>query len=288
LELDPHNLQRQHDDLSVVKIVARSVDTGMVTKNCDCSQILMRDFERRRSCAAYKNMESYREQLPIFAYKKEFLDIYLKSRVTVLCAETGAGKTTQVPQFILEQSLLNGRGGEIGIICTQPRRISAISVAERVAEEMCVDVGDIVGYQIKGEVSKSCRTKILYCTTGIILRRLQDDPDLSGVTTVILDEVHERSWQIDFLLVALRKLVLYSRPDIKIVLVSQYASFLTIQSVANLNAFSFKIDCRCQQHSMQIYSLRFLTLPLLLKFQVVVFLWQFIISKIFWMQLIML
>jgi DEAD/DEAH box helicase len=287
MEIYPQNLDLHHHAPSVVKNVAGSLETQMKTRNNECSQALMLEFETRKSCTAYKTMESSRRQLPIFAYKEEFLDVYFKNRVTVLCAETGAGKTTQIPQFILEQSLTNGRGNEIGIICTQPRRISAISVAERVAEEMCVNIGDIVGYQIKGEASKSRRTKLLYCTTGIILRRLQDDPELSGVTTVILDEVHERSWQIDFLLVALRKLVFSSRSDLKIVLVSQDVSFISIEKVSKINLFSCTTCCRCQRHSMQIYSLHFLTLPLLSKFQVAVFQWKFTILKIFWMQLIM-
>ena len=181
----------------------------------------MVDFSRRRESSAYKAMEDVRQRLPMHAYRDELLKCVADSSVTVLCAETGAGKTTQGPQFILEEALTRGIGDTISVICTQPRRISAMSVAERVADEMCVKLGDLVGYQIRGDAVKSQRTKLLFCTTGVVLRRLQEDPLLSGVTTVVVDEVHERSWQIDFLLIALRRLLDSSRPDLKVILVRQ-------------------------------------------------------------------
>ena len=182
---------------------------------------LMVDFSRRRESSAYKAMEDVRQRLPMRAYRDELLKCVADYPVTVLCAETGAGKTTQGPQFILEDALTRGIGNTISVICTQPRRISAMSVAERVADEMCVKLGDLVGYQIRGDTVKSQRTKLLFCTTGVVLRRLQEDPVLSGVTTVVVDEVHERSWQIDFLLIALRRLLDTSRPDLKVILVRQ-------------------------------------------------------------------
>jgi ATP-dependent RNA helicase DHX36 len=131
----------------------------------------------------------------------------------------GAGKTTQCPQFLLEQGLEEGLGDKTSIICTQPRRISALSVAERVAEEMDENIGDHVGYQIRMEARRSKNTRLMFCTTGVILRRLQDDPNLTGVSCVCVDECHERQWQIDFLLIALRKLIQTTRKDLKIVLV---------------------------------------------------------------------
>ena len=134
---------------------------------------------------------------------------------------SGAGKTTQCPQFILEEALLSGLGDKANILCTQPRRISAMSVAERVADEMDSPVGKQVGYHIKMEAKRTKQTKLLFCTTGIVLRRLQDDPNLVGVTHVIVDEVHERQWEIDFLLIALRRILSTGRrKDLKVVLVS--------------------------------------------------------------------
>jgi ATP-dependent RNA helicase DHX29 len=188
---------------------------------------LMAEFSRRRGTSAFKAMEEIRQSLPMYTFRSELLQCVANNAVTVLCAETGAGKTTQGPQFMLEEALKSGKGDKTSIICTQPRRISAMSVAERVADEMCVKLGDLIGYQIRGEVKKSQRTKLLFCTTGVVLRRLQDDPSLSGVTTVVVDEVHERSWQIDFLLIALRRLLQTSRPDLKVVLVSTRIIYYT-------------------------------------------------------------
>ena len=119
----------------------------------------------------------------------------------------------------MEEGLEGGYGDKTSIICTQPRRISALSVAERVAEEMSENIGEHVGYQIRMEAKKSNKTKLMFCTTGVILRRLQDDPNLEGVTCVCVDECHERQWQIDFLLIALRRLLQTTRKDLKVVLV---------------------------------------------------------------------
>ncbi len=116
---------------------------------------------------------------------------------------------------------MSGCGDKTNILCTQPRRISALSVAERVAEEMNETIGHQVGYHIRMEAKKSKHTKLLFCTTGVILRRLHDDPNLEGITHVIVDEVHERQWEIDFLLIALRRLLNRTRKtDLKVVLVS--------------------------------------------------------------------
>lgn len=121
----------------------------------------------------------------------------------------------------MEDALLSGLGPSTNILCTQPRRISALSVAERVADEIDEPIGQLIGYQIRMEAKKSRNTKLMFCTTGIILRRLQDDPELDGVSHVIVDEVHERQWEIDFLLISLRRLLTTTRADLKVILVSR-------------------------------------------------------------------
>ncbi|RZR72610.1 hypothetical protein BHM03_00014968 [Ensete ventricosum] len=98
--------------------------------------------------------------------------MHSQNKVLVVSGETGCGKTTQLPQFILEQEIEHLRGADCSIICTQPRRISAISVAARIASERGESLGETVGYQIRLEAKRSERTRLLFCTTGVLLRRL--------------------------------------------------------------------------------------------------------------------
>jgi ATP-dependent RNA helicase DHX29 len=178
------------------------------------------DFKKKDLSSRYQKMKQIRASLPMYVYREKLLQTMEKNKVIVLCAETGDGKTTQCSQYILEDAFERGYGDKVSIICTQPRRISALSVAERVAEEMDERIGKHVGYQIRMEAKRSKDTKLMFCTTGVVLRRLQDDPDLKGITHVIVDECHERQWQIDFLLIALRRLLQTTRKDLKVILMS--------------------------------------------------------------------
>ena len=151
----------------------------------------------------------------------------------------GSGKTTQCSSYVLEDALCIGYGDRISILCTQPRRVAATSVAERVAEELAESrVGNLVGYQIRMETKKSSRTRLLFCTTGVVLRRLIDDPTLKGITHIVVDEVHERQWQIDLLLVTLRSLICGRRPDLKVILVRTHVVYVRIDSVKTDSLFS--------------------------------------------------
>jgi len=141
------------------------------------------------------------------------------NQVVVICGMTGCGKTTQVPQFLLDEGLRRKGEFSVNIVCTQPRRISATAVAQRVADERTEKIGKSVGYQIRLESVMGPQTRLLFCTTGIILRRLEGDPSLDSVTHIIIDEVHERSEESDFLLMILRDL-LEDRPDLKVILMS--------------------------------------------------------------------
>ena len=189
---------------------------------------IQQDIRARQASPAYQAMARERAQLPVFDVRDEILQAVRRHAVTVISAETGAGKSTQIPQFILEEALLAGRRDTF-ILCTQPRRVAAISLAERVSDEMAEEtVGRLVGYQIRLETRKCRNTRLLFCTTGVVLSRLVDDPELSGVTHVVVDEVHERQWQIDVLLVALRSLLNGRRPDLKVILVSEFATTCNI------------------------------------------------------------
>ncbi|KAG5052412.1 hypothetical protein JHK87_004610 [Glycine soja] len=166
-----------------------------------------------------KEMKSFREKLPAFKMKSEFLKAVQENQVLVVSGETGCGKTTQLPQFLLEEEISCLRGADCNIICTQPRRVSAISVAARISAERGESLGEAVGYQIRLESKRSAETRLLFCTTGVLLRQLVQDPDLTGVSHLLVDEIHERGMNEDFLIIILRDL-LPRRPDLRLILMS--------------------------------------------------------------------
>jgi ATP-dependent RNA helicase DHX36 len=139
--------------------------------------------------------------------------------VIVVSGETGCGKTTQLPQYILESEIESGRGAFCNIICTQPRRISAMAVSERVSAERGEPLGETVGFKVRLEGMRGKNTHLLFCTSGILLRRLLSDRNLNGVTHVFVDEIHERGMNEDFLIIVLKEL-LPRRPDLRLVLMS--------------------------------------------------------------------
>ncbi|KAJ1920222.1 helicase [Mycoemilia scoparia] len=173
----------------------------------------------------YTQMLERRKQLPAWSYRDEIVQAIANNRCVIISGATGCGKTTQVPQFVLDSFLSSNNGHEANIICTQPRRISAISVASRVVEERSdrtQRIGDLVGYAVRGQSrQKAGKTRLLFSTTGVLLRMLQDNPDLEGVSHVIVDEVHERSTDSDLLLIMLREILERNKnPNIRIVLMS--------------------------------------------------------------------
>ncbi|MEZ0446483.1 ATP-dependent RNA helicase HrpA [Cellulomonas sp. ICMP 17802] len=159
----------------------------------------------------------YPEQLPVSARRAEIADALRDHQVVVVAGETGSGKTTQIPKIALE--LGRGRDGQIGH--TQPRRIAARSVAERINEELVGDqpLGGVVGYQVRFTDESSESTLVKVMTDGILLAQIQRDPMLWAYDTLIIDEAHERSLNIDFILGYLTRL-LPRRPDLKVVITS--------------------------------------------------------------------
>jgi ATP-dependent helicase HrpA len=158
---------------------------------------------------------SYPEHLPVSQVRSEIADAIRDHQVVVLAGETGSGKTTQLPKILLE--LGRGRAGLIGH--TQPRRIAARAVAERVAEELGTELGELVGYTVRFHDQVADSTLIKVMTDGILLAELSRDRSLSAYDTIVIDEAHERSLTIDFLLGYLKQL-LPSRPDLKVVITS--------------------------------------------------------------------
>jgi len=209
-----------------------SSNPAMESKKRKISQILKDELIRKLSGKErnvsirkkFAQMLAQRKKLPSYQMKDKIVQTIRSNRVTVISGDTGCGKTTQVPAMVMDDAILRGEGSEVNIIVTQPRRISAIGVAERIAAERCEKLGDTVGYSIRLDSKRSHKTRLLLCTTGILLRRLQADPDLAVVSHVFVDEVHERDIDTDFLLIILRDL-LQRRPSLKLILMSGMNSF---------------------------------------------------------------
>ncbi|XP_015579120.2 DExH-box ATP-dependent RNA helicase DExH5, mitochondrial isoform X2 [Ricinus communis] len=161
----------------------------------------------------------FRKNLPAYKEKDAISTAISQNQVVIISGETGCGKTTQIPQFILESEIESVRGAVCNIICTQPRRISAMSVSERIASERGEKLGECVGYKVRLEGIRGRDTHLLFCTTGILLRRLLVDRNLKGITHVIVDEIHERGMNEDFLLIVLKDLLPH-RPDLRLILMS--------------------------------------------------------------------
>ncbi|KAM7044265.1 ATP-dependent DNA/RNA helicase DHX36 isoform 1-T1 [Acridotheres tristis] len=191
-------------------------------QDADLDEQLKEDLMKKRSDPRYIEMQRFREKLPSYGMREELVKLINTHRVTVISGETGCGKTTQVTQFILDDHIERGLGSTCRIVCTQPRRISAISVAERVAAERAEGCGNgrSTGYQIRLQ-SRLPRKQgsILYCTTGIVLQWLQSDKHLSSISHVVLDEIHERNLQSDVLMSIIKDL-LNVRLDLKVILMS--------------------------------------------------------------------
>uniref|UniRef100_A0A7R9TIU0 Uncharacterized protein n=1 Tax=Prasinoderma coloniale TaxID=156133 RepID=A0A7R9TIU0_9VIRI len=175
--------------------------------------------DRRAGRGPGAALAAVRARLPAAGSRDEVLTALARARVLIIHGATGCGKSTQVPQFILEAEAAAGRGGAASVVVTQPRRISAVGVAERVAAERGEPCGDVVGYTVRLDRKASRRTRLMFCTTGVLLRRLQSDPLLRDVTHVVVDEVHERSVECDLLLLLLRQ-ALTRNDALKVVLMS--------------------------------------------------------------------
>jgi ATP-dependent RNA helicase DHX29 len=207
-----------------------STPVRLPPRNDTGSDHIVADFRARQMRSSYQEMLHHRKQLPIAKYKDEILSILDHSQILVLSGETGCGKSTQVPAFILEDQL--ARGLPCKIYCTEPRRISAVSLAQRVSRELGDSAGavgtlsSLVGYSIRLESNTTRNTRLAFVTNGIALRMLEGGTGPNGqgtafdeITHIIIDEVHERSIESDFLLIVLKSL-LSQRSDLKIILMS--------------------------------------------------------------------
>uniref|UniRef100_A0A8C1KS85 RNA helicase n=1 Tax=Cyprinus carpio TaxID=7962 RepID=A0A8C1KS85_CYPCA len=163
-----------------------------------------------------QSIQEVRRSLPIFPYREDLLAAIREHQILVIEGETGSGKTTQIPQYLLEDGYTEG-GMKIG--CTQPRRVAAMSVAARVAQEMSVKLGNEVGYSIRFEDCTSERTILKYMTDGMLLREFLTEPDLASYSVIIIDEAHERTLHTDILFGLIKDIARF-RPDLKVLVAS--------------------------------------------------------------------
>uniref|UniRef100_A0ABI8ABQ7 DExH-box helicase 34 n=1 Tax=Felis catus TaxID=9685 RepID=A0ABI8ABQ7_FELCA len=170
------------------------------------------DFGQKQAFGRLARLQRERAALPIAQYGTRILQTLKEHQVVVVAGDTGCGKSTQVPQYLLA-------AGFSHVACTQPRRIACISLAKRVSFESLSQYGSRVGYQIRFESTRTAATKIVFLTVGLLLRQIQREPRLPQYQVLIVDEVHERHLHNDFLLGVLRRL-LPERPDLKVILMS--------------------------------------------------------------------
>ncbi|KAH8237149.1 hypothetical protein KR038_005336 [Drosophila bunnanda] len=164
----------------------------------------------------YQNLYKKRISLPVFEYQADFMRLLSQHQCIVLVGETGSGKTTQIPQWCVDFAVSKGRKG---VSCTQPRRVAAMSVAQRVSEEMDVTLGEEVGYSIRFEDCSTAKTLLKYMTDGMLLREAMSDPMLEQYQVILLDEAHERTLATDILMGVLKE-VIRQRNDLKLVVMS--------------------------------------------------------------------
>lgn len=197
----------------------RKLSRQQTTTTEKALQNLLADIEQSREKVSFRRAHlpkpNYPDNLPVVDARADILAAIDKHPVTIICGETGSGKTTQLPKMCLE--LERGTHGMIGH--TQPRRIAARSVASRIASELNDDLGSSVGYKVRFADKLSPQTYIKLMTDGILLAEIQSDPYLNQYDTLIIDEAHERSLNIDFLLGYLKQL-LPKRPDLKLIITS--------------------------------------------------------------------
>jgi ATP-dependent helicase HrpA len=187
----------------------------------------------------------YPEDLPIVSMRQEIIDAITNHNLVIIAGDTGSGKTTQLPKMCLEA----GRGRKKMIGCTQPRRIAAITVAARVAEELGKEAAHLVGHKIRFQDKTTRTTRIKFMTDGILLAETHSNRKLDAYDTLIIDEAHERSLNIDFLIGYLKQL-LAKRNDLKVIITSatidteKFAAHFNNAPVIEVSGRTYPVEVR--------------------------------------------
>ncbi|CAI5758374.1 unnamed protein product [Candida verbasci] len=204
-----------HHDQGEFKNITRHKTTAEQGETLENGPI--NPFTGNKFTDRYFSILKTRRDLPVHYQRQEFLNIFHSSQIMVFVGETGSGKTTQIPQFVLYDEIPHLINKQVA--CTQPRRVAAMSVAARVADELDVKLGEEVGYSIRFENKTSPKTILKYMTDGMLLREAMEDHNLNKYSCIILDEAHERTLATDILM-GLIKQVSKRRKDLKIIIMS--------------------------------------------------------------------
>ncbi|KAL4703549.1 hypothetical protein ACJJTC_010169 [Scirpophaga incertulas] len=212
----PSEYKYSYNDIntgSFIEKLDECLERGITITNCNdeiakLNTVLYEEYNETLQKEQYKRMMIFRETLPTYKKRVELLNLIKNNQVVLISGETGCGKSTQVPQLILDDALMTKQGANVKIIITQPRRIAASSLAERVASERAQKMGKSVGYAVRLEkVEARARGSMMFCTTGVLLVDLEIDQGLTEYSHVILDEVHERDSNIDFAMCMLKQIL---------------------------------------------------------------------------------
>lgn len=206
------------------------------------------DIDNERQLSARekkaKEIEECQRSLPVFPFKEDLVQAIRDHQVLIVEGETGSGKTTQIPQYLYHAGFCDK---DMKVGCTQPRRVAAMSVAARVAEELGVKLGNEVGYSIRFEDCTSERTRIKYMTDGMLLREFLSEPDLASYSVMIIDEAHERTLHTDVLFGLVKDIARF-RPDLKLLISSatldaeKFAGFFDSAPIFRIPGRRYPVD----------------------------------------------
>ncbi|KAL0252519.1 hypothetical protein I308_101911 [Cryptococcus tetragattii IND107] len=227
------------DESQEIKFLKEGKMDGTLTAE---AQALLDQVDKLEKNA--QSIQDTRKSLPIYEFRDELLEAVAEHQVLIVVAETGSGKTTQLPQYLYEAGYCKN-GMKVG--CTQPRRVAAMSVAARVAEEMGVRLGQEVGYSIRFEDMTSDKTVLKYMTDGMLLREFLTDPELSTYSALVIDEAHERTLSTDILFGLVKDIARF-RPDLRLLISSatlnaqKFADFFDQAPIFDVPGRRFPVD----------------------------------------------
>ena len=234
------------DESQNIKFIMDRIASGQtMTKEQLALKLRLDEVEKK-----VKTIDEQRKGLPMYQYRNDLLDALKEHQVIIVVAETGSGKTTQIPQYLHEGGYTKG-GLKVG--CTQPRRVAAMSVAARVADEMGVKVGNEVGYSIRFEDNTSDKTVVKYMTDGMLLREFLNEPDLGSYSALMIDEAHERTLHTDILFGLVKDIAKF-RPDLKLLISSatldaqKFSQFFDDAPILNVPGRMFEVTVHHTQN----------------------------------------